>query len=190
MKPEESVRKTIDDLLTLAGWAVQDYEDLNLGASLGVAVREFPLLEAKSADYLLFVDRRAVGVIEAKPEGTTLSGVSEQTEKYLRSLPESIPRVGETLPFAYESTGVETFFRDVRDPEPCSRRVFAFHRPETLREWVCQPFTLRTRLRQMPPLVTEGLRACQIEAIENLERSFAAGRPSVLIQIASGSGKI
>jgi type I restriction enzyme R subunit len=86
---------------------------LSLGAGLGVVVRYFPL-KAGEADYVLFVDRKAVGVIEAKPEGTTLSGVSEQTERYLWGLPESIPSVGKPLRFAYESTGVETFFLGIR----------------------------------------------------------------------------
>jgi type I restriction enzyme R subunit len=90
MKPEESARKKIDALLELAGWKLQDYENLNLGAGVGVAVREYPL-KTGFADYMLFVERHALGVVEAKPEGTTLSGVSEQTEKYLRNFPESIP---------------------------------------------------------------------------------------------------
>ena len=189
MKPEEEARKKIDTLLELAGWLVQDYKDLNLGAGVGVAVREFPLKGAGFADYLLFVERHAVGVVEAKPEGTTLSGVSEQTEKYLHSLPESIPHVGDVLPFAYESTGVETYFRDLRDPDCRSRRVFAFHKPETLHEWVHQEATLRQKLRSMPPLIEEGLRKCQVEAIENLEVSLAQSHPRALIQMASGSGK-
>jgi type I restriction enzyme R subunit len=87
MKPEESARKRIDELLELAGWKIQDYENLNLGAGIGVAVREYPL-KTGFADYMLFVERHAVGVVEAKPAGTTLSGVSEQTEKYLRNFPE------------------------------------------------------------------------------------------------------
>ena len=189
MKPEEEARKKIDALLEKAGWLVQDHKDLNLGAGVGVAVREFPLKGAGFADYLLFVERHAVGAVEAKPEGTTLSGVSEQTEKYLRSLPENIPHVGDVLPFAYESTGVETFFRDLRDPEHRSRRVFAFHMPETLHEWVHQETTFRGRLRDMPPLITEGLRDCQKEAIGNLEWSLKESRPRALIQMASGSGK-
>ncbi len=82
MKPEESARKKIDVLLNSGGWLVQNFENLNLTAGVGVAVREFPLKGAGFADYMLFVERHAVGVIEAKPEGTTLSGVSEQTEKY------------------------------------------------------------------------------------------------------------
>lgn len=189
MKPEEEARKKIDALLVAAGWLVQDYKDLNLGAGVGVAVREFPLSGAGFADYLLFVERHAVGVIEAKPVGTTLSGVSEQTEKYLQSLPESIPHVGDVLPFGYESTGVETYFRDLRDPDCRSRRVFAFHQPETLHEWVHQETTLRQRLRSMQPLIKEGLRDCQKEALENLEFSLAQSRPRALIQMASGSGK-
>ncbi len=188
MKPEEKARKGIDELLQAAGWKLQDMQELNLGASLGVAVRYFPL-ETGEADYLLFVDRKAVGVVEAKPEGTTLSGVAEQSEKYIAGFPKNLPHVQEPLPFAYESTGIETFFRDLRDPEPRSRRVFAFHKPETLHEWLSQENTLRARLRNMPPLITDGLRDCQIEAIRNLEKSFAEARPRALIQMASASGK-
>jgi type I restriction enzyme R subunit len=188
MKPEESARKRIDELLELAGWKLQDYKDLNLGAGLGVAVREYPL-KSGFADYMLFVERHAVGVVEAKPEGTTLSGVSDQTEKYLHNFPENVPHLGDVLPFAYESTGVETYFRDLRDPDCRSRRVFAFHKPDTLHEWVHEEDTLRGRLRKMPPLKKEGLRDCQIDAIENLEWSLKEARPRALIQMASGSGK-
>lgn len=188
MTPEEKARQKIDKLLEAAGWRVQNLRELNLGASLGVAVREFPL-KTGEADYLLFVDRKAIGVIEAKPEGTTLSGIAEQSSKYSMDLPENLPYVQEPLPFAYESTGTETFFRDLRDPEFRSRRVFAFHKPETLLEWISQPDTLRARLRKMSPLMKEGLRDCQIEAIENLEISFADAKPRALIQMASGGGK-
>ena len=188
MKPEEKARQEIDQLLEKADWKIQDYRELNLGASLGVAVREFSL-KSGEADYLLFVDRKPVGVIEAKPTGTTLSGVAEQTLKYLESIPESIPNTSFSPPFAYESTGVETFFRDLRDPAPRSRRIFAFHQPKTLNGWLTEEDTLRDRLKGMPPLIKTGLRDCQIEAIENLEKSFADLRPKSLIQMASGGGK-
>jgi type I restriction enzyme R subunit len=188
MKPEEKARQDIDKLLVAAGWNVQDYRDLNLGAALGVVVRDFPL-ESGFADYLVFIDRKAAGAIEAKAQGTTLSGVSEQTEKYLWGVPANIPQICKPLPFAYESTGTETFFRDLRDPDSRSRRVFAFHTPTTLHDWVEKSDTLRARLRTIPPLVKEGLRDCQVEAIENLERSFGEARPRSLVQMASGSGK-
>ncbi|MCI0476508.1 MAG: DEAD/DEAH box helicase family protein, partial [Anaerolineales bacterium] len=188
MNPEEQARINIDRMLVAAGWTIQDLGELNLGASLGVAIREFPLKNGE-ADYLLFVDRKAVGVVEAKPEGDTLSGVAEQTSKYIVGVPANLPHVQEPLPFAYESTGVETFFRDLRDPDPRSRSVFSFHKPETLREWITQGNTLRARLRYLPPLITTGLRDCQIEAVTNLEKSFAEARPRALIQMATGSGK-
>ncbi|MBI4333933.1 MAG: DEAD/DEAH box helicase family protein [Chloroflexi bacterium] len=188
MKPEEKARQRIDQLLTQAGWAVQDLEELNLAASPGVAVRYFPL-KSGEADYLLFVDRKAAGVIEAKPEGATLSGVADQSEKYLAGVPVSLPHVQEPLPFAYESTGTETLFRDIRDPLPRSRRVFAFHRPETLQQRLGQPDTLRGRLKNLPPLSVGRLRDCQVEAVKGLESSLAADRPRALVQMASGGGK-
>jgi type I restriction enzyme R subunit len=188
VKPEARARQKIDQLLAAAGWNVQHFEELNLSAALGVAVREFRL-KSGFADYLLFIDRKAVGVIEAKPEGTTLRGVAEQSEKYLTGLPDTLRCYQKPLPFGYESTGTETFFRDLRDPDYRSRRVFAFHQPQTLQEWIKEPDTLRARLRQLPPLNTEGLRDCQIDAIANLEQSFAQAKPRALIQMATGSGK-
>ena len=71
---------------------------MNLGESLGIAVREYPMSSGPT-DYLLFIDRRAIGVIEAKPEGTTLSGVSEQTEKYLRGDSSNPSMPSKTLTF-------------------------------------------------------------------------------------------
>ena len=188
MNPEEKARQHIDQLLTAAGWTIQDRDQINLGESLGVAVREFRMSSGPT-DYLLFVDRRAIGAIEAKPEGTTLSGVSEQTKKYLTGIPATLLCHRKPLPFGYESTGVETFFRDLRDPDSRSRPVFAFHKPETLLQWIRQPQTLRYNLETLPLLEKQGLRDCQIEAITNLEKSFAADRPRTLIQMATGSGK-
>jgi len=88
--PEQQARRNIDAQLTAAGWCIQSMAELNLGASLGVAVREFPVTGGE-ADYILFVDRKAAGVVEAKPEGTTLSGVAEQSERYGLNFPADIP---------------------------------------------------------------------------------------------------
>jgi type I restriction enzyme R subunit len=167
---------------------IVDHQQMNLGAGQGIAVREFPLKNGP-VDYLLFVDRKAVGIVEAKPEGVTLGGVAEQTSKYISDIPAGLPVVQEPLPFTYESTGIETNFRDMRDPSPCSRRVFAFHRPETLAFYLSQGTTLRAKLQHLPPLITRGLRDCQTEAIQNLEKSFIESKPRALIQMATGSGK-
>ncbi len=186
--PEQLARHNIDRMLELAGWSVQDMSGLDFTTSRGVAVREFPL-QAGFADYMLFVDRQAVGVVEAKKEGTSLGGVDTQSGKYLDGLPAHVQKVGAPLPFAYESTGVETVFRDIRDPDYRSRRAFSFHRPGTLMDRARETDTLRARLTEMPPLATAGLRGCQVEAIDGLEHSLSENRPRSLIQMATGSGK-
>jgi len=190
--PEQLARQQIDAMLIQAGWIIQDYKAINLGAGKGIAIREVPLKSGR-CDYLLMLDRKAVGVIEAKKQGTLLSGVAEQSGDYAGNLPDFIQSITpSSLPFLYESTGVETYFRDERDPEPRSRRVFSFHRPETLAEWLAQPSTLRARLAAMPfayPLTELHLRGCQTEGITNLEQSFSAAHPRSLIQMATGAGK-
>ncbi|MDO8539757.1 MAG: DEAD/DEAH box helicase family protein [Opitutaceae bacterium] len=216
MSPEAAAREKIDALLVAAGWAIQDYKAFNPAAARGIALREVPL-DSGRCDYLLLVDRIPLGVIEAKKEGTTLSTVSDQSSHYGENLPDFLANLlpgTKKIPFAYESTGVETLFRDERDPHPRSRRVFAFHRPETLREWLAEGSqagalslpalspsngskgsahpTLRGRLAALPtahPLPTTNLRTCQIEAITFLEASFAVDRPRALIQMATGAGK-
>jgi type I restriction enzyme R subunit len=190
--PEQRARQQIDAQLVGCGWVVQDYKQFNPSAGRGIALRETPL-KTGPCDYLLVVDRKALGVIEAKKEGTTLSVVADQSARYASSLPDFLAD-GATgpLPFLYESTGTETYFRDSRDPAPRSRRVFAFHRPETLAEWAAEPDTLRYRLAHMPlahPLATNGMRDCQVEAITGLEQSFAEDRPRALIHMATGAGK-
>ncbi|NMC63568.1 MAG: DEAD/DEAH box helicase family protein, partial [SAR324 cluster bacterium] len=189
LTPEDKARVEIDGALNRAGWNVQNYKDANLGASLGVVLRFVPLKNRKEADYVLFLNRKPVGVIEAKAEGTTLSGVAEQSETYLGKLADSGWSSEDDLRFHYESTGTETFFRDRKDPDSRSRRVFSFHRPETLQEWLCESDTLRGRLRSLPVLVETDLWNCQKIAIKNLEKSFSEARPKALIQMSMGSGK-
>ena len=189
MTPEEKAREQIDAMLVASGWLIQDYKSLNFSAGRGVAVREVPL-KTGPCDYLLLVDRKPVGVVEAKKTGTTLSAVADQSSRYASNLPDFLAAVSPSkLPFLYESTGVETFFRDERDAEPRSRSVFTFHRPETLAEWLSGSATLRKRLQSLPPLPTGGMRDCQIEAITNLEKSFSEARPRALVQMATGVEK-
>jgi type I restriction enzyme, R subunit len=180
-----------------AGWVIQDARVANIQAGLGVAVREFPLERGHGyADYILYVDGKAAGVIEAKKAGLTLTGVEVQAEKYSEGMPTALPAWIRPLPFLYQSTGVETRFTNRLDPTPRSRRVFHFHKPETFVEWLNAPpqanglpSTLRSRLHQMPPLVETGLRNVQIQAITRLEESFRRDHPRALIQMATGSGK-
>ncbi|MBI1287916.1 MAG: DEAD/DEAH box helicase [Flavobacteriales bacterium] len=186
--PEQKARDRIDQMLVDAGWVVQSKNEVNLAANLGVAVREYQT-EVGPVDYALFVDRKPVGVIEAKKEdeGQKLTTVEEQSVGYASSKLKYLNN--EPLPFVYESTGVLTRFTDYRDPKPRGRRVFSFHRPETMQEWMKQEQTLRGRLLDMPNLDLTGLRPAQIDAITKLEKSFKANRPKALIQMATGAGK-
>jgi len=186
--PEELAREKIDAMLDLSGWVVQDRSAVNLSAGRGVAVCELSFKRGEP-DYTLFVDGKAIGTVEAKPEGHSLTGVAEQSAKYITGVPSRVQAWRTPLPFAYESTGTETLFTNGLDPDPCSRSVFTFHRPETLLRWVQQEKQLAHLLREYPPLITAGLWSAQIQAITNLERSFGAGRRRALIQMATGSGK-
>ncbi len=245
--PEDIAREKIDQMLELSGWAVQDAKAVNLYAKQGVAIREFELKSGHgTADYLLYVDGRAAGVIEAKKAGSTLTGVEIQSAKYSKGLPDGLPAWTRPLPFCYQSTGMETRFTNGFDPEPCSRQVFFFHKPETFADWLTydslsrhsrpdresrdssgktldprlrgddvrragkddlggmaaeaaaiyhKPETMYkletflSRVRNMPPLIEDGLWPAQIVAIKNLEKSLSENRPRALIQMATGSGK-
>src|SRR5438552_2872846 len=148
--PEELAREKIDKLLTECGWIIQNRSTINLAAGRGVALREALLKDRHEVDYLLFVDGRAIGTAEAKPEGFTLTGVEEQSGKYGKGLLDIYPKWLEPLPFAYESTGVETQFTNQLDPSPKSRNVFAFHKPETLLEYLESDPQLNTRPADLP----------------------------------------
>lgn len=187
--PEQKARDEIDQLLVKAGWAVQDKKKIDFSASLGVAVREYQT-DVGPADYVLFVDKQAVGVIEAKPEawGEKITIVEDQSQGYANATLKWVNK-NQALRFVYESTGVIIRFTDGKDPHPRSREVFNFHRPETLAKWVQEPKSLRARLQDFPPLKTAGLRDCQITAITNLEESLKQDKPRALVQMATGSGK-
>ncbi|RKU30919.1 hypothetical protein C6499_05400 [Candidatus Poribacteria bacterium] len=189
MTPEKRARRNIDKMLEASGWHIQNYAERDTDVALGVAVREYPLKYDQRADYLLFIGGIAVGVIEAKSEGTTLSGALQQAQRYRASLPDDLPNLPR-FPFSYASTGSETYFRDIRDPDSRSRKVFTFHTPDSLLDQGNELTTLRKNLRNNLPTLEEGdLRDCQFDAISNLEDSLKEAHLRTLIQMATGSGK-
>ncbi|WP_205085306.1 type I restriction-modification enzyme R subunit C-terminal domain-containing protein [Photorhabdus khanii] len=188
MKPEEKARKRIDEKLEQAGWYVQNYRQANLGVGVGVAIREYPT-DTGPADYILFVNRVQVGVIEAKKNDAVLSTYETQTKRYATSYvkwrKEQTP-----LPFLFEATGEVIHFTNLRDPNPRAREIFHFFQPETLERWYKAESSLRWNLtKNIPTLPTANLRTCQIRAITGLEKSLAQNRPRSLIHMATGSGK-
>ncbi len=187
--PEQRARRDIDANLEAAGWLVQDQEELDLSAGLGVAVREFPMKPGfGTADYLLYVDRTIAGAVEAKAEGT-LTGVEAQSAKYAAGVSDGLNVYRIPLPFLFEANGSVAYFTNGLDPVPRSRPVFNFPRPQTLQAWMTQPASLRAQLRQLPPLDESRLWTVQARAIRSLEQSFAKADQRALIQMATGSGK-
>lgn len=197
LKPEQKAREEIDKLLSLAGFALRDFKDCALGdstpnAESHLAIREFILANGTKADYLLFVKGKACGVIEAKKFSLSLSGAENQAKNYAHTLPAHIPTFKESLPFVYTSNASEIYFTDLREPSPRARRIFAFHTPKELLEKLNSPYSLRERIRQIPPLSNQDskkLRDCQKEAIEGLEKSLQQNKQRALIQMATGAGK-
>ena len=200
MTPEQRARAVIDETLHLAGWLVQDRDAINLSASQGVAIREVPMADGGFCDYLLYVDQRIVGVIEAKKDGTTLAEVHAQAVRYASNLTASqklnAVTVSERLPFVYEATSTEMFFTNHFDPDPRARRIFAIQRPDTLalflREAESHPDapTWRGRVRSVPGTDDYDLRPASRRSIHAIEQSLIEGTHSrSLVQMATGAGK-
>lgn len=198
---EQRARVLIDQQLAQAGWVVQDRRELNLFAAQGIAVREVVMAPGHGrVDYLLYVDKAVVGVIEAKPQGTPLSGVEWQSAMYAEGLPAEVRLKALTtdarLPFVFEASGTETHFTNGFDPEPRARSIFNFPRPETLARTIRaaheepEPATWRGQVRRLPALDTGPLRPAQITAITGIEKSLAEQRfDRSLVQMATGAGK-
>ncbi|MGW5102842.1 DEAD/DEAH box helicase family protein [Streptomyces sp. NPDC004100] len=208
---EVQVRKRLDAMLESAGWDVQDGgADLNLHVQgdrrgNGVAVREVTTARGR-ADYALYVDRKLVGVIEAKREGADLSAAEAQADGYADHPTDAQQRLNAwrtPLPFRYVSDGGETRFRSTLDPDSRTRRIFSFHQPRTLARWMRQAEedeqapSYRARLRwRMPELDERPLRPAQIAAVRGVENSVALGKGQhgmgqsrSLVQMATGAGK-
>ena len=152
-------------------------------------MREFPT-NTGPVDYALFIEGAPVGVVEAKKdeEGQALTDVETQSSRYANSQFKWVKREYKVR-FAYEATGELVRFTDYADLKYRSRKVFSFHRPETLKRWLAEPDTVRNNLKRIPQLEESGFRKCQISAIHGLDTSFSENRPRALVQMATGAGK-
>lgn len=195
LAPEQLARRDIDEQLEACGWVVQDYKTAAVAEAQGVAVREVQTA-AGPADYVLYVDGQAVGVIEAKKLGSRLTDVEHQTRRCQSAYPDELPAfdVDGVLTFGYESTGAETRFTSGLDSAAASRRVHTFHRPETLarrhEDFInCRGAGLRAGIPLLPEIGEDaesmGLWSAQVEDIRNLEQSFRENRPRALVQLAA-----
>jgi type I restriction enzyme R subunit len=200
LPPEKRARVLIDEQLTQAGWVVQDRKNIDLVNHVGVAVCETILKNVSGvADYLLYLNRKIIGVIEAKPSGVTLTEVQWQSHRYSKGLDEAQTKIavlyrGE-LPFIYEASGTETHYTNLYDPEPRARRIFNFQKPETLARIIResenqQQATWRGRVHNLPNTDGYDLRPASRRAVIAIEESLKANQHSrSLVQMATGAGK-
>ncbi len=205
------LHEQVESLLKSANWSIQDHTKGVLKESLGVAVRDYPLARSYGKiDYLLFLEGKAVGLIELQStpqtKETPLEGVQVNSPKYSRGLPFTLRLFTRPLPFLYQSRGSANNFTNIFDPHPKPRHLIGFHRPETLRRWLedgmvgetphmaAEYFPEHRRrgrsfqermMINMPKLSDEGLSLEQHQAISNTERSLSENRVSALIELHS-----
>ena len=186
MTPEEKARILIDQMFHDAGWKVVSRDDYSADTS-AAAIEEGILQGGKEADYLLFINGMAVGVLEAKKESTDVSSekVTSQAENYTHLLLPFYKTWSKPLPLVYTSNGHIVLFRDHRDPDGGYIPMKRIHTPKE----ICQILGIEDEFAGLPTLKRKGLRDCQFEAITELEKSFKGGQNRAYMVLATGAGK-
>ena len=186
MTPEEKARQKIDQWFTDAGWEVINWDDDEPNCT-AVAIREGLLKGNLEADYFLFINGKAVGVLEAKREETDAfsSIVCEQAALYARSVPNIYQTYQKPLPFIFTSNGKELYFCDFREQDHYFKQIMTIPTPHEL----VKKLGINDYFAGLPTLRKKGLRDCQYEAITELEKSFRAGQNRALMVLATGAGK-
>lgn len=186
MTPEEKARVKIDQMFEEAGWQVVD-RDFYSPTISAAAIREGLLKGNHEADYFLFINGKAVGVLEAKRAEVDVKAdrVTAQTKNYTRIVPNCYQVWQKPLPIGYQSNGEKTYFCDFRNPDSELEPVNRIHTPKELSKML----GIEDIYAGLPTLKKKGLRDCQFEAITELEKSFRAGQNKALMVLATGAGK-
>ena len=183
--PEEKARKKIDMLLKKAGWSIVPRDQYSPGVS-AVAIEEGLLKGNLEADYLLFLEGKAIGVLEAKKESVSLDDiVANQAENYTHKLLPMYQYWENPLPLIYLSNGKELLFKNAKIPGSTYQKLDAMHTPKEMVKLA----GINSFFAGLPTLDPKGLRDCQYEAITNLEASFRNSQRKALIVLATGAGK-
>lgn len=188
--PEQKARVKIDKVLESAGWTVVARDEYT-NAINAQAVKENILQGNKEADYILYLDGKAIGVLEAKREDNQLGlAVAEQAQNYANILPIWVQTWKNPLPFIFLSNGNLLLFKDMREAKPCYKVLKKMFTPKELVQLAGDDIQSEyAKLPSLPPVGPKGLRECQFEAITNLELSFKQGLKKALIVLATGAGK-
>ena len=186
MTPEEKARQKIDRWFADAGWKVVNRDEYEPTCT-AVAIREGLLKGNLEADYFLFINGKAVGVLEAKREETDAfaSKVCDQATLYARSVPNIYQVYQKPLPFIFTSNGEELYCCDFREQDSCFKQIMAIPTPHEL----VKKLGIEDTFAGLPTLKRKGLRVCQYEAVTELEKSFRSGQNRALMVLATGAGK-
>lgn len=186
MTPEEKARQKIDQWFAEAGWKVINREDYE-PTSTAVAIREGLLKGNLEADYFLFINGKAVGVLEAKREDIDAHSdkVCAQAALYAKSVPHIYQTYQNPLPFIFTSNGKDLYFCDFRKQEQSFKQIMAIPTPYDL----VKQLGISDYFAGLPTLQKKGLRDCQYEAVTELEKSFRSGQNRALMVLATGAGK-
>lgn len=186
MLPEEKARIKIDQWFYDAGWEVVN-RDQYTPTSTAVAIREGLLKGNLEADYFLFINGKAVGVLEAKREEVDVSSgiVSDQVVTYAKNIPQYYQAYQRPLPLLYKSNGKIVLFKDYRDNDSDFEEINRIHTP-----WeIVKVLGIDDPFAGLPTLRSKRLRDCQYEAVTELEKSFRIGQNRALMVLATGAGK-
>lgn len=186
MTPEEKAREKIDQWFIDAGWEVVNRDDYE-PTYTAVAIREGLLKGNLEADYFLFINGKAIGVLEAKREETDAlaSKVCEQASLYARSVPNIYQAYQKPLPFVFTSNGKELYFCDFREKDSYFKQIMTIPTPHEL----VKKLGIEDTFAGLPTLKKKGLRDCQYEAVTELEKCFRSGQNRALMVLATGAGK-
>jgi len=193
-KSEKETRKTLIDKKLkspILNWTIIKHDKVSDYSSLEAhAVEEFPT-ETGPADYALFVKGKLLGIIEAKKVATAPGNVLEQAKRYAKGLPNTVGQWRDyKVPFLYSTNGELIYHLDVRKRENTAYQLKDFHSPQTLLDKYNKDTKKSERwFEQRPVQENTRLRPYQIKAIEAIEKNLCEGKKTLLIAMATGTGK-
>lgn len=189
--PEQKARVKIDQMLKDSGWTVVPRDDFTPDAVNAQAVEENLMKGNLEADYILYLDGKAIAVLEAKREENKLGlEVAEQAQNYGNILPDWVQAWKTPLPFIFLCNGDLLLFKDMREAKPSYKVIKKMFTPKEIVNLAGDDIKSQfAKLPALPPVGPKGLRECQFEAITNLEISFKQGLKKALIVLATGAGK-
>ena len=185
MLPEEKAREIIDRQLKNAGWDVVSRDEYISGSTC--AVTEALMQGNKESDYLLFVDDKAIGVVEAKRAENALDADVEAQAEYYATHPQQWYGLWcpDRIPLVYLANGQKIRFKNLLNPDSEYTEISGMHSPKQMLKLIQKT----SAYGALPRIEKRGLRDCQYRAISALEQSIKNGKKRHLAVLATGSGK-